>query len=44
MTDGKDLTTEVAKEVAKQLPVKEVYSDIVAPGAKRDRRPYTGHR
>ena len=34
MTDSKDLTTEVAKEVAKNLPVKEAYADIVAPGAK----------
>lgn len=30
MTEGKDLTTEVVKEVAKQLPVKEVYADTAA--------------
>lgn len=35
MTDSKDLTTEVAKELAKQLPVKEAYGDLVAPGAKQ---------
>lgn len=34
MSSDKDLTTEVAKEIAKQLPIKEVYGDLVAPGSK----------
>ena len=30
MSNDKDLTTEVAKEIAKQLPLKEAYRDLLA--------------
>jgi hypothetical protein len=32
MTDG-DMATEIAKELAKQLPVKQAYDDVAAPAA-----------
>jgi hypothetical protein len=35
MSNDKDLTTEVAKEIAKQLPLKEAYRDLLAPGTKQ---------
>ncbi|YCI03317.1 DUF4393 domain-containing protein [Ensifer sp. D2-11] len=35
MPESTDLTTAIAVEVAKQIPVKEAYNDAVSPGAKQ---------
>ncbi len=35
MTDLPDVYVETAKEIAKQLPIKEAYQDAVAPAAKQ---------
>lgn len=42
MAEATDLATAIATEVAKQIPVKDTYDDVVKPAAQQLGNPYRG--